>query len=160
MSIESTMADLEQVQKLITSHLANYRYLCFRIRSVKKAQEMVVDDMLRRVCSSDQIKEDTMQFFAVEHIEVIVGRKRGKLFAFNNSCPHRGASLSKGELKDNRIVCYMHGYEYDIFTGRLENMKSWKKEKTWIEQNPEWRKSGNLTIYPVVEENGSIFLII
>jgi nitrite reductase/ring-hydroxylating ferredoxin subunit len=125
---------------------------------VKQINGMVVGDMFRRVCSSDQIKEDTMNFFVVDHIEVIVGRKGGKLFAFNNSCPHRGASLSKGELKDTRIVCYMHGYEYDIFTGRLQNMKSWKKETTWMEQNPEWRKSGNLIIYSVIEENGNIFL--
>ena len=112
----------------------------------------------RRICSSDQIKEATMHLFVVNNIEIIVGRKGGRLFAFNNSCPHRGASLSKGELKENRVVCYMHGYEYDIFTGKLENMKSWKKEATWMEQNPEWRKSGNLSIYCVTEEDGSIFL--
>ena len=99
-----------------------------------------------------------MQLLVVEDTEVVIGRKGGALFAFNNSCPHRGASLSKGELKDNRVVCYMHGYEYDIFTGKLENMKSWKKESTWVEQNPEWRKSGDLIIYRLVEENGSIYL--
>jgi nitrite reductase/ring-hydroxylating ferredoxin subunit len=99
-----------------------------------------------------------MHLFLVKEIEVVVGRSGGMLFAFNNSCPHRGASLSKGELMGNRVVCYMHGYEYDIFTGKLENMKSWKREATWMEQNLEWRKSGNLVIYRVIEENGSILL--
>lgn len=56
------------------------------------------------------------------------------------------------------MVCYMHGYEYNVFTGKLENMKSWKKEDTWLEQNPEWRKSGDLVLYPISEKNGSIFV--
>jgi hypothetical protein len=52
----------------------------------------------------------------------------------------------------------MHGYEFNIFTGKLENMKSWKKEDTWLEQNPEWRKAGDLVLYPVFEKHGSIFV--
>ena len=72
----------------------------------------------------------------VDHIEILVGRLNGRLFACNNSCPHRGASLVKGELKgNNNLACWMHGYEYNVFTGNLENMKSWKKEDTWMEQS-------------------------
>jgi hypothetical protein len=37
-------------------------------------------------------------------------------------------------------------------------MKSWKKEDTWLEQNSEWRKSGDLVLYPISEKNGSIFV--
>ena len=37
-------------------------------------------------------------------------------------------------------------------------MKSWKKEDTWLEQDPEWRKAGDLVLYPIIEKNGSIFL--
>jgi nitrite reductase/ring-hydroxylating ferredoxin subunit len=111
-----------------------------------------------RICSSDKIKDNTLQLFTVDDTEIVVGRRNGKLFAFNNSCPHRGASLSKGELKGDNIVCYMHGYEFNVFTGKLENMKSWKKQDTWLEQNPEWRKAGDLVLYPVSETNGSIFV--
>ena len=115
--------------------------------------------MLRRICSREEIKDNTMKVFSVEETEIVVGIRNGKLFAFNNSCPHRGASLSKGELKgEDIIVCYMHGYEFNIFTGKLENMKSWKKEDTWLEQDPEWRKAGDLVLYPVTEKDGSIFV--
>ena len=69
-----------------------------------------------------------MAVFTVEQTDVLIGRRNGKLFAFNNSCPHRGASLSKGEFNNDNIVCYMHGYEFNVFTGKLENMKSWKKK--------------------------------
>ena len=52
----------------------------------------------------------------------------------------------------------MHGYEFNIFTGKLEHMKSWKKEDTWIEQNAEWRKSGNLILYTVIEKDKNIYI--
>jgi hypothetical protein len=34
----------------------------------------------------------------------------------------------------------------------LEHMRSWKKDERWMEQNAEWRKSGNLDLYPVLEK--------
>ena len=99
-----------------------------------------------------------MAVFTIEQTDVLIGRRNGKLFAFNNSCPHRGASLSKGEFNNDKIVCYMHGYEFNVFTGRLENMKSWKKENTWIEQSAEWRKSGDLILYTVIEKDEDIYV--
>jgi nitrite reductase/ring-hydroxylating ferredoxin subunit len=99
-----------------------------------------------------------MAVFTIKQTDVLIGRINGKLFAFNNSCPHRGASLSKGEFNNDNIVCYMHGYEFNVFTGRLENMKSWKKENTWIEQSAEWRKSGDLILYTVIEKDEDIYV--
>jgi len=119
---------------------------------------MSPNHMLHMICSSEKIKDNTMQLFTVNDTDILVGRRNGKLFAFNNSCPHRGASLSKGGLKGDNIVCYMHGYEFNVFTGKLENMKSWKREDTWLEQNSEWRKAGDLVLYHVSEKNGTIFV--
>lgn len=116
------------------------------------------DGYYRPVCRSDELKDDSMRVFRVDSTDVLVGRRNGKLFACNNSCPHRGASLSKGEFKGDNIVCYMHGYEYNVFTGKLENMKSWKKEETWVEQNPEWRKSGDLVLYEIKEHCGTVYV--
>ena len=114
--------------------------------------------MLYRVCSTEKIDNNSMAVFTIKQTDVLIGRRNGKLFAFNNSCPHRGASLSKGEFNDNNIVCYMHGYEFNVFTGKLENVKSWKKENTWIEQSAEWRKSGDLILYTVIEKDKDIYV--
>ncbi|MFL6508914.1 MAG: Rieske (2Fe-2S) protein [Nitrososphaeraceae archaeon] len=114
--------------------------------------------MLYRVCSSDEINNNSMVVFTINHTDILIGRRNGKLFACNNSCPHRGASLSKGEFNNNNITCYMHGYEFNIFTGKLEHIRSWKKEDTWIEQSVEWRKSGNLTLYIVIEKDKEIYI--
>lgn len=52
----------------------------------------------------------------------------------------------------------MHGYEFNVFTGKLVDMKSWKKDDTWLEQRPEWREAGNLILYNISEEDGRIYL--
>ncbi|MGI0046811.1 MAG: Rieske (2Fe-2S) protein [Nitrosotalea sp.] len=110
------------------------------------------------MCKSSELIDDTMMKVSIDLIDVLVGRRNGKLFACDNSCPHKGASLSKGCLNGDNVVCYMHGYEYNVFTGKLENMKSWKKEDTWVEQDMEWRKSGDLIMYNVSEEDGTVYV--
>lgn len=119
---------------------------------------MLQDDNYYLVCTSTDLQDNSMKVFTLNKVDVLVGRRNGMLFACNNSCPHRGASLSKGEFKGDNIVCYMHGYEYNVFTGKLENMKSWKKEETWVEQNPEWRKSGDLILYEIKEHDGTVYV--
>ncbi len=110
------------------------------------------------ICKSNELIDGTIRKVTVDTIDILIGRRNGKLFACNNSCPHKGASLSKGHLNGDNIVCYMHGYEYNVFTGKLEKMTSWKKEDAWVEQDPEWRKSGDLTLYSISEENGTVYV--
>ena len=61
-----------------------------------------------------------------------------RLFACDNYCPHKGAILSKDKLKsnENRIVCYMHYFEYNLFTGKLEKIPD-----IWKNQSIGWKKS-------------------
>ena len=110
------------------------------------------------LCKSSEISEDVMKKVTIGTVDLLVGRKGGRLFACDNSCPHKGASLSKGHLNGENVVCYMHGYEYNVFTGKLEKMVSWKKEDTWVEQDLEWRKSGDLVLYPISEEDGIVYV--
>ena len=116
------------------------------------------NDNYHLVCKSADLHDNSMKAFSVNKIDVLVGRRNGRLFACNNSCPHRGASLSKGEFKGDNIVCYMHKYEFNLFTGKLENMESWKKESTWVEQSSEWRKADDLILYKVREQEGAVYV--
>ncbi|MBA2267179.1 MAG: Rieske 2Fe-2S domain-containing protein [Nitrosopumilus sp.] len=97
----------------------------------------------------NELKENSFKKITIEKEEILIGKRNNRLYAFNNICPHKGASLSKGSFHGDSVVCYMHGYEYNIFTGKLENMKSWKKDETWIEQNEQWRHSDDLKIYKI-----------
>jgi len=41
----------------------------------------------------------------------------GVFYAIENSCLHMGVALSAGKLCGTRVVCPLHGWEYDITTG-------------------------------------------
>ena len=117
--------------------------------------------MLYRVCDSGFVRDNTINLFTIKtnkndlSFDLLVGKKNNNLFAFDIYCPHRGASLSKSELScdSNRIVCYLHDFEYDIFSGKLEKIPD-----KWGDQSPEWKKSKDLTLYNVLEKDGSIFV--
>ncbi|MGI0021217.1 MAG: Rieske (2Fe-2S) protein, partial [Nitrososphaera sp.] len=43
-----------------------------------------------QVCKSDDIQDNRWKVFTINSTDVLVGRRNGRLFACNNSCPHRG----------------------------------------------------------------------
>lgn len=107
------------------------------------------------LCNGNEILDNTMKKLKIDtKTEIVVGRINGKLFACNNYCPHRGASLSKSKIKpnENRIVCYMHYFEYDLQTGKLMEIPD-----MWKDQSEGWKKSDDLQIYSIKEdEQGNI----
>ena len=105
------------------------------------------------VCKSDELPNNSIRVISVRDSKILVCRSNNQLFAFDNSCPHRGASLSKSEIKGTKIVCYMHDFEYDLNNGKLIHIPS-----KWNEQNPNWTKSDNLLLFQISEKNGQIYL--
>lgn len=41
----------------------------------------------------------------------------GEFYATDDSCPHRGAPLSKGLLCGHVIECELHGWQFDVRSG-------------------------------------------
>jgi nitrite reductase (NADH) small subunit len=41
----------------------------------------------------------------------------GSFYAIDNACRHLGGSLGAGEVYGTRVVCPLHGWEYDFTTG-------------------------------------------
>ena len=41
----------------------------------------------------------------------------GTVYAIDDTCPHRGASLSEGELEGHEVVCPWHAAAFDVTTG-------------------------------------------
>lgn len=111
----------------------------------------------KKVCKVDEVEDDSMSLFNIDGKEIVVGKHNGKIFACDAFCPHRGAYLHMGEFNNNNLVCPRHNYEFDIDTGKLMKMASWKENHpTWVEQNPNWRKSGDLHIFDVKVSNGYV----
>jgi nitrite reductase/ring-hydroxylating ferredoxin subunit len=42
----------------------------------------------------------------------------GEFFAIENICPHKGAPLAEGQLCAYTVECPLHGWQFDVRTGR------------------------------------------
>jgi nitrite reductase/ring-hydroxylating ferredoxin subunit len=51
---------------------------------------------------------------------VVIGRLDGRFYAVDDRCPHAGASLGLGTLDRGRLVCSVHGWKFDVFSGECE----------------------------------------
>jgi nitrite reductase (NADH) small subunit len=68
---------------------------------------------------------------------------RGRFYAIDNLCPHRGGPLGEGDLEGAIVVCPWHGWRWDVTTGANAN-------------NPAVRVS----CYPVTVEQGAVFVAV
>jgi len=113
----------------------------------------------KKICKITDVQDNSMSLFNVDGKEITVGKHNGKLFACAAYCPHKSAYLYHGWFSNNNIVCPRHNYEFDLSSGKLVKMTSWKENHpTWIEQDPNWRKAGDLTIYQVKVSNGYVLV--
>lgn len=57
----------------------------------------------------------------LEHppFHVLVALVNGDPCAIEDACNHAGASLSEGERQGGCVSCPMHGYVFELATGRL-----------------------------------------
>jgi len=67
----------------------------------------------------------------------VVGYER-EIYAVSAECPHAGFDLSEGWCQNGKIICPLHGYAFDLKTGRGTN--------------------DYLRTYPVKLENKTIFV--
>ena len=51
--------------------------------------------------------------------DVLVTLVDGEPYAIEAACNHAGANLQEGERRGSRVICPMHGYQFDLTSGRL-----------------------------------------
>ena len=67
-----------------------------------------IDDLRPGACVSFELPDGN---------ELAVYNVDGEFYATENSCPHRGAPLSQGELCGHVIECWLHGWQFDVRSG-------------------------------------------
>jgi nitrite reductase [NAD(P)H] small subunit len=56
--------------------------------------------------------------FVVNETTIAVFRQRdGRLFATDNTCPHRGGPLADGIVGGGKVICPLHAWKFDLETG-------------------------------------------
>ncbi|MHB8621181.1 MAG: Rieske (2Fe-2S) protein [Chloroflexota bacterium] len=93
------------------------------------------------VCSLGELPPGAMTWVQHGREEILVANARGHLYAMDNVCSHSGGSLADGLLRGCTVRCPLHGWEYDVSTGRCTHV-------------PDER----LATFPVVVEAGQIFV--
>ena len=68
--------------------------------------------------SVDAIPLGQGRCYVVGNQEIAVFRQRdGSLFAIQNRCPHRMGPLAEGIVGGGRVLCPLHGHQFDLKTG-------------------------------------------
>lgn len=78
-----------------------------------------------RVCEVDEVVAGELRGFQVSGVTwpVMLTILDGTIVAFPGVCPHDDVSLvDYGVLTERGVVCRVHGYRFDLDTGRCEHM--------------------------------------
>lgn len=70
------------------------------------------------VASTDEVEPGTMKKVMLENVPVLLANIDGTYYAVDNTCTHKGGSLSRGTLQGNNVVCPRHGATFDVTTGK------------------------------------------
>ncbi|MGB1251624.1 MAG: Rieske (2Fe-2S) protein [Candidatus Promineifilaceae bacterium] len=62
----------------------------------------------------------------VDDVDILLTRLDGEIIAFSGSCPHAAADLGDGTLHRDRISCPLHGWKFDLRSGRT----LWPEDET------------------------------
>ena len=66
-----------------------------------------------------EVKEKALVRVAHPPFDVLVAWVEGEVFAIEDACNHAGASLAEGWIEDQCVACPMHGYVFDLRSGKL-----------------------------------------
>ena len=69
------------------------------------------------VCTIDEIESGRGIVRHVNGAEIALMRDGEAVFAVGNACPHRGGQLGDGKVSGGRVICPLHGWDFDLATG-------------------------------------------
>jgi len=82
------------------------------------------------IVPDDELLEGKVKVAIARSIKVVVAKKEGKTYAFNNKCPHLGLSLKRGEITgsdDRHGVCVVCPYHKSKFSLEDGSCKVWSE---------------------------------
>ena len=76
-----------------------------------------IENTARLLGRSADVAEGGSLMIAIDGREIAVFRRDGRLFAIDDQCPHKKASLAAGQCGETIVVCPWHGWQFDLRTG-------------------------------------------
>jgi len=75
--------------------------------------------MLVRIGNAKDVAAGQIRAFDVAGTKVDVANAGGQLYAFDDTCSHRGCSLATGRLDGTTLTCSCHGSQFDVTSGAV-----------------------------------------
>lgn len=88
--------------------------------------------MLVRVGKATDVGVGQMRLFRADSAAVTVANVAGHLYAFDDTCTHKGCSLADGELDGTTVTCPCHGSRFDVTTGAVLEGPAEEPVRSWI----------------------------
>jgi nitrite reductase/ring-hydroxylating ferredoxin subunit len=70
-----------------------------------------------KVANVREVPDGGAIVFEAHGRKIALFKSGGAFYAIDNACRHLGGSLGAGDLYGTRVVCPLHGWEYDFTTG-------------------------------------------
>lgn len=118
--------------------------------------EDLVISLLRRtwqpVANSQELVVGRIHAYTLLTVELLVMRfGDGRLLAADVACPHKGARLTAGCLRDGELMCPYHGWRFDA-AGTCQSIPS------LVDATEEKRALASLRTYSVMERYGMVWV--
>jgi NAD(P)H-dependent nitrite reductase small subunit len=94
-----------------------------------------------KIAKSSEVKKHYGSAKQIGETHIALFRDSGKIYALCNRCPHQGAPIHMGFIRDGCVVCPQHGWSFRLEDGAFTHNEHVK-----------------IKTYPVKEEHGLIFV--
>ncbi|MEU6413546.1 Rieske 2Fe-2S domain-containing protein [Microbispora sp. NPDC046933] len=96
--------------------------LTFRHRiGVDQTDRQLEPRRFTRVLAERDLTENSPRRVRAGDVDVVLVRADGRIHALDNACPHLGAPLSQGWLRDGSLTCPWHGSQFELHSGESLN---------------------------------------
>jgi len=88
------------------------------VQEPEKTFDLKMTTRYVKAATTDELGPGTMKKVMLGDVPVLLANIDGTFYAVEDTCPHRGGSLSQGTLQDKSVVCPKHGATFDVTTGK------------------------------------------
>ncbi len=80
----------------------------------------------QKVATLDEVKPGRPIEVEINGEQVALCNLDGTIHAISGVCPHAGGPLGQGDLNDNVLTCPLHGWQFDVASGRCLRIPAMK----------------------------------
>ncbi len=83
--------------------------------------------MWQKAAKVSAVQESGSKIVVAGGKEVALFKLEGKIYALENTCPHRGGPLGEGSLEGSEVTCPWHAWTFDVKTGVCQTVPDVKQ---------------------------------